>query len=148
MQRWPSSMRRCRPMSEDGGYYQLHNIMTTLAVRVGQLEGTVKTFMENWTTQDKLAHDSRRIVFERIELLSRQVDRIASDVQGMQQDIAEMKKEVEEDVMPAVDSFNAGVQQRVGAKGVWGMLIGAAMALAGMMAWAADKIVTHFWPKS
>ena len=38
--------------------YNLPNLLTNLAVRVGQVEGTMKTFMDNWARQDQLAHDS------------------------------------------------------------------------------------------
>ena len=36
--------------------YDSSNVLTNLAVRVGQLEGTLKTFMETWARQDQLAH--------------------------------------------------------------------------------------------
>lgn len=128
--------------------HHLQGLLTNLAVRVGQLEGTLKTFMENWATQDKLAHDARRITYERIELLGRQIDRIASDLVGVQQDLAEFKKEIDEDVMPIIRGYQFEAHRQLGAKGVWALLGGAIFALAGLLSWLGDKIVGHIWPKS
>lgn len=134
-------------MSEDGGLYNLQNVLTNLAVRVGQLEGTIKTFMENWAAQDRLAHDSRRTTYERIELLGRQIDRVASDVHGLQQDFAELKKEIDEEMKPVITGHEFNAQRNIGAKSVWGMIAGAIFALAGLLTWLGDKIATHVWPK-
>ena len=136
-------------MADDagGGGYHLHNILTGLAVRVGQIEGTLKTFMDNWATQDKLAHDARRIVYERIDLVGRQVERVATDVQGMQQDIAELKKEVDEDVAPTIKAFEHQRARKMGAKGVWTVLGSAVVAVASALAYVLDKIASYVIPK-
>ena len=134
-------------MSDDNGYFQLQNILTNLAVRVGQLEGTMKTFMENWAAQDKLAHDARRIVYERLEMLGRQVDRVATDVNNMQQDIAELKKEVDEEVAPVIKTFEMASERKLGAKGVWAVVSGVLIAMATGLAYVFDKIAAYIFPK-
>lgn len=124
------------------------NILTNLAVRVGQLEGTLKTFMENWSQQDKLANDSRRTVYERLDLIGRQVERVATDVENIQQDVAELKKEIDEDVFPSIRKHDARAQQIIGARGVWALISGVAIAAASGLAWIADKFAGWFFPKS
>lgn len=127
-------------MSDFGGKgYDLHNILTNLAARVGATEGTLRTFMENWTAQDKLAHDARRTVYERLDLIGRQVERVATDVENIQQDVAELKKEVDEDIFPSIKKYDARVHQAVGARGVWALIGGVAIAAVSGLAWLVDK---------
>ena len=127
--------------------WQPSNILTNLAIRVGSLEGAVKTFMENWQRQDQLAHESRRLTYERLELIGKQIDRIATYVQNVQQDVAELKKEIDEDVMPPIQMMEQGKQQKLGAKGVWLLLGAASMAMLSAAAYVADKILSFIYPK-
>lgn len=130
-----------------GDEIQLHNIMANLATRVGTMEGTVKTFMDNWTRQDALAHEGRKLMYERVEMLSRQLDRIATDVINVQQDVAELKLEIEEDITPTIDAVEASNERKIGAKGVWAMISAAVIATASALAFIGDKVMTHIWPK-
>lgn len=127
--------------------FNLHNLLTNLAVRVGQLEGTMKTFMDNWARQDQLAHDSRRVVYDRLELIGKQVERIATDVNNVQQDVAELKKEIDEQVMPTVEMVEARRHQRAGAKGVWAMIGAGVVMVASAMAYLADKLSAYLFPR-
>lgn len=131
----------------DPGELNLTNIVSNLAVRVGQMEGTLKTFMDNWTRQDALAHEGRRLLYERVDLLSRQIERIATDVQNVVQDVAELKKEIEEDITPTIESVEESNQRKLGAKGVWALVAGAVFTLASGLAFVADKVASHIWPK-
>lgn len=129
------------------GSYALHNLLTNLATRVGALEGSMKTFMDNWARQDQLAHDARRTLYERVDLLSRQIERVATDVHNVQQDVAELKKEVEETVMPVVDATVAQRERRTGAKGVW-ILIGSGVMMAiSAVTYVVDKALQFFTHK-
>ncbi len=107
----------------------------------------MKTFMENWAQQDKLAHESRRIVYERLELLGRQVERVATDVHNMQQDIAELKKEVDEDVTPVLESFKLSSARKLGAMSVWALVGGAILAVVSALAFVADKVASYIFHK-
>lgn len=127
---------------------QAHQLLINLAMRVGSLEGSLKTFMENWAIQDKLAHDARRTVYERLDLIGRQVERIATDVENVQQDVAELKKEVDEDIFPSIKKHDARVDQSIGAKGVWALIAGVAVAAISAIAYAADKLATYLFPKA
>ncbi len=130
------------------GDYNLHNIMANLATRVGQMEGTIKTFMDNWARQDQLAHEGRRLLYDRVEMISKQVDRIATDVINVQQDVAEMKKEIEEEITPTIESVEKHKERAIGARGVWAMIAGACVAAASALAYIADKVAAHIWPKA
>lgn len=134
-------------MTDEGLGYSLQNLLTNLATRVGSLEGSMKTFMENWARQDQLAHDARRTLYERVDLLSRQIERVATDVQNIVQDVAELKKEIEEEITPAVEAVEWSKQRRIGAKSVWAMFGGAIVAFASLLAFLFDKIAAHIWPR-
>lgn len=127
--------------------YSPSNVLTNLAVRVGQLEGMVKTFMETWARQDALAHESRRIVYDRLELIGKQVERIATDVENVQQDIAELKNEIDDKIMPVIDTVTAKGHRLAGAKGVWAMIAAAVVAAASGLAYVGDKIAQYFISK-
>lgn len=131
----------------DGNNEYLQNLVTNLAVRVGQLEGTLKTFMENWGRQDQLAHDARKVVYDRLELLSKQVERVSVDVQNVQQDVAELKKEIDEQIMPTVDQVNFRKHHAAGAKSVWAMIGAGVVMLASALAYIGDKIASYFVAK-
>lgn len=128
-------------------YFSSANLITNLAVRVGSMEGTVRTFMDNWARQDQLAHEGRRLMNERLELIGKQIDRIATDVVNVQQDVAELKKEVDEDVMPSIRAEEFSKQRRLGAKGVWAIISAGAVAVASMLAYIMDKVASFFFAK-
>lgn len=127
--------------------FDTRNIIHNLAVRVGQLEGTLKTFMETWARQDQLAHESRRVTYDRLELIGKQVERVATDVQNVQQDVAELKKEIDEQIMPTVDHIQGRRQYAAGAKSVWVMIGAGVVMVASALAYIGDKIASFFFAK-
>lgn len=134
-------------MSSGDEYLPGGNVLTNIAVRVGQLEGTVKTFMENWARQDQLAHEGRRLTLDRLELIGKQIDRIATDVANVQQDVAELKKEMDDEVMPTIKAAELTKQRRIGAKGVWALIGAGIMACASALAYITDKVASFFFAK-
>ena len=80
------------------------HLLNNVLMRLGQLDGTVKTFMDAWARQDQLANDGRRQIHERLDLLGRQVERVATDMQNVVQDVAELKKELDEEIHPVIKS--------------------------------------------
>lgn len=124
-------------MSEE---WNAGNILHNLAVRVGQMEGTIKTFMDNWTNQDRIAHESRRVTYDRIELIGKQVERVAVDVQNVQQDVAELRKEIEEEITPTIEAVEQRKHRSAGAKGVWALIGATLIAGASVLAYVADKL--------
>lgn len=119
------------------------NILTNLAVRVGQLEGTLTTFMNTWRAQDDAAALGRRVTHEKIELISLQVERLANDLRSVQQDIAELKMEVDEEIMPTVRVTQFARERDAGAKSVWALIGAGTVAMASAMAYLADKLVQY-----
>lgn len=115
-----------------------------LAQELGQLKGTLSTFMETWRSQDNAAALGRRVVYDKIELLTVQIQRLATDIQNVQQDVAELKKEVDEKAMPVVDAIRIERERKVGAKGVW-ILIGSGIMMAISAAtYIIDKAIALF----
>lgn len=125
------------------GEYQLHNIMTNLAARVGQLEGTVTTFMNTWRAQDDAAALGRRVTHEKIELISLQVERLSNDIQSVQQDIAELKMEVDEEIMPTVRVTQYARERKAGARSVWALIGAGVVSVASALAYLADKLAAY-----
>ncbi len=129
------------------GDYEIHNILANLANRVGQLEGTLKTFMDTWARQDQLAHSSRQVVQEHLNVLGKQIERVATDVQSVQQDVAEMKKEIDEQVMPTVDQVRMRKHYTAGRQSVWAMIGAGVVMLASALAYIGDRVVSLVFPK-
>lgn len=122
---------------------QIHDIVG----RLGDLEGTVRTFMKQWEMQDQTATSGRRVIHDRLELISNQVTRVATDVQNTQQDVGEMRKDIDEKVMPHVEAYRTERERKIGAKGVWAIVGGGAVAAASGLAYLADKLYAHLSAK-
>ncbi len=127
--------------------YDASNILANLANRIAKLEGTLEQFMKNWERQDHLAHEARRVTYDRLELLGRQIERIATDIQNTQQDVAELKKEIDEQIMPTVDLVKFKRHYAAGAKSVWAMIGAGVVMLASALAYIGDKIASYFYAK-
>ena len=125
------------------GEDRIHDIVG----RLGQLEGTIKTFMSQWAGQDQAAQSGRRVVYERLELLSSQINRVATDVQAMQQDVAEMRNDIDEKITPHIEDYRASKERKLGAKAVWALIGGVIIAIASAMAYIGDKVVSYFIAK-
>ncbi len=124
-------------MAEDD---RIHDINT----RLGQLEGALRTFMKQWQTQDNAAALGRRVTHEKMELLTVQITRLSTDMQGMQQDVAELKLDMDENILPVVNSVKLDQARRRGAKSVWAMIVGGAVAIGSILAYAIDKLLQFF----
>lgn len=121
--------------------YDDRNILTNLAVRVGQLEGVIKTFMERWKDQDDAASLGRRVTHEKIELISMQVERLSNDLQHLQQDFAEFRNEVDDEIMPVVRTSEFAAQRKAGARAVLLSMYGGLVVLISALAYIADRAV-------
>lgn len=129
-------------MSDPGeNLYSLQNILTNLAHRVGQFEGTLKTFMEQWKDQDNAATVGRQVLSGKIELLSLQVERLGIDLQNVQQELAELKNEIDDEVMPVVRTTEFAAQRKAGARAVLISIYGGLVILISALAYIADRVV-------
>lgn len=133
-------------MSE-GADYNLHNILTNLAVRVGEMEGLLKAFREQWRDQDAAANLHRSVTHGKIELLTLQIERLANDIMHLQQDFAEFKEEVDDEVMPVILTGRYARERKAGAKAVLVGLYGGLVLLISSIAYIADRLVNWFLHK-
>jgi hypothetical protein len=111
--------------------------------RLSALEATLRTFMETWRDQDTAAGLARRVVHERLELQGLQIDRVAKDVLNVQQDVAELKNEVEDKVMPTVNAVEAKNQRSIGARSILAMLWTGITAVLATFVYMAERIVSY-----
>lgn len=104
---------------------------------LGRVEGTIQSLMVQWRQQEAEATRLRHENSQRLLILERQVDRVANDVQNVQQDVAELKNEAE----PMMDEYKAEVNKKLGRRGLW-ISIGAALSAGGAVAY---KMATDFY---
>lgn len=127
--------------------YDLRNILTNLSVRVGKFEGKIEQFMEQWRQQDTAAGLSRQVTQQRLELLSTQVDRLANDLLHMQQDLAELKNDIDEEVMPVIRLSEFARERKAGARAVMATFWAGLVIVISALAYAADKLVSYLFPR-
>jgi len=100
-----------------------------VARALGDLEGTVRAMAEQWRRQEEIATAGRRGVYDRIDSLSLQVTTLQSAATAVQQDVAEIKKDMDEKVMPAIDAYSLDKARRLGwmdsGRLIWAGVIGA-----------------------
>jgi hypothetical protein len=133
-------------MAGDGADYSLQNILTNLAVRVGEMEGLLKAFREQWRDQDTAAGLSRRVTHEKIELLGLQVERLANDIMHLQQDIAEIRNDIDDEVLPSILVGKYAKERKAGAKGMLIAVYSGAIVLISVLAWLADRALAYLLP--
>ena len=104
-----------------------------VAQALGDLQGTVRSIQEQWRRQDESANAGRRGVYERLETLTQQVMRMSANFESVAQDVAELKNDIETEVMPTIDAVKMATAKQSGAmwagKIFWSFLVGVAGAL-------------------
>jgi hypothetical protein len=104
-----------------------------VAQALGDLQGTVRAMGEQWRRQDENANKGRRAVYERLEDLSNKMLAMSAKVDGVTQDVAEMKNDIQTDVMPTVNAFKLEAAKQSGAlwagKIFWSFMVGVAGAI-------------------
>lgn len=125
----------------EGVDYNLHNILSNLATRVGEMEGLLKAFREQWRDQDAAANLHRSVTHGKIELLTLQIERLANDIMHLQQDFAEFKEEVDVEVMPHIITGKYARERKAGAKAVLVGVYGGVVVLISSLAYIADRLV-------
>lgn len=102
---------------------------TDVARALGDLEGTVRSLQAQWERQENAAVAGRKALYEKFEAMTTQVQRIDGRVEDVQQDVAEIKKDMDEKVMPAIDAYALDNARRAGwldsGKLLWAGIIGA-----------------------
>ena len=81
---------------------------------LGDLEGTVRGMADQWKSQETAAAAARKALYERFEGLSAQVGQMASKIDGAIQDVAELKNDLDDNVMPTISAYNTDIARRGG----------------------------------
>jgi len=116
----------------------------SVARALGVLQGTVRAMSEQWRRQDDNANAGRRAVSERLEDLSEKVVTMSHNLDGVTQDVAELKNDIETEVMPSVRAFQIAAAHRLGViwagKMFWALLVG----VAGAVGFAVHEALQYF----
>jgi len=114
-----------------------------VARALGDLEGTVRGMSEQWRRQDESANAGRRGVYERLDALTQQVMRMSANFEGVAQDVAELKNDIETEVMPTIDAVKMAAAKQAGAlsagKIFWSFMVG----VAGAVGFAIHEVLQY-----
>jgi hypothetical protein len=114
-----------------------------VAQALGDLQGTVRSMAEQWRRQDENANVGRRAVYERLEDLSRKMVTVAAKLDGVTQDVAELRNEIEVEIMPTIEAAKIAAAKQSGAmsagKIVWAFMAG----IAGAIGFAVHEMLQY-----
>lgn len=117
---------------------------TDVVRALGDLEGTVRNMAEQWRRQEDAAVTGRRSLHERMEGIAGQVTRLTTVTENVQQDVAELKNDIDEKVMPTVTAYKLDVARRDGAlkfgRGLWAIIL----ALCTSIGFAIHEAILYF----
>jgi hypothetical protein len=86
----------------------------------------------------------RRALYERFEGMSRQMGEISGQVDGVTQDVAEMKNDINTRIMPSIDAYKADAARKAGAilasKMFWALIV----AIASAVGFAIHEALLYF----
>lgn len=99
---------------------------------------------DQWRRQEDSASEGRRIIHDKVDAMSMQLTSVSGKVDGVTQDVAELKNDLDEKVMPTVDAYKADIARKVGAlwasKLFWGLIT----ALAAAVGFAVHEVLLYF----
>ena len=114
-----------------------------VAQALGDLQGTVRSMAEQWRRQDENANVGRRAVSARLEDLSRQMMTMTAKLDGVTQDVAELRNEIETEIMPTIEAVKMTTAKQSGAlwagKIFWSFMIG----IAGTIGFAVHEMLQY-----
>lgn len=110
---------------------------------LGDLEGTVRSMAEQWKSQEAGATIGRRALYERFEGISAQVGQMAGKLDGVMQDVAEMKNDINTNVMPTIEEYKAEVSRKIGAMSMGKLFWTLIVAVAGAVGFAIHEILLY-----
>jgi hypothetical protein len=110
---------------------------------LGDLEGTVRNMREQWKSQDDNANASRKALYERFDTVISKVGEVVHKIDGITQDVAEIKNEIDTKVMRTIDAYKIEIARKVGAlamgKVFWGLIV----AVGSSIAFAVHEILLY-----
>ena len=114
---------------------------------LGDLEGTVRSMSKQWAAQEEGATAGRRALYEKFEGMSSQMGKVSSKLDGVVQDVAEMKNDINTNVMPTIDEYKAEVARKIGALAVGKLFWTLMVALASAIGFAIHEVLLYFGSK-
>ena len=113
----------------------------------GNLEGTVASMATQWRQQEQAASDSRRVLYSKFEEILGRVNTLSHNIDNLQQDLTDLKRDIETKVMPSIEAYNLKQAEKRGAHGlirlVWlGLLAAVSAASYGLhqfITWLSGK---------
>ena len=110
---------------------------------LGDIEGTVRNMREQWKSQDDNANAGRRALYERFDTVISKMGEVAHKIDGVTQDVAEMKNEIDTNIMPTIEAYKAEIARKIGAMAMgkifWGMIV----AVGSSVAFAVHEILLY-----
>jgi hypothetical protein len=107
-------------------------------VQLNRLIGKIEAFQSNWQEQDRRAADGRKYLYDKMEVLGRDVQGLTHQVTAVVHDVAEMK--------PAVTDWVNSKNQAMGAKTAASILGKGAYLLMGGLMLVAGWAMAHLSP--
>jgi len=111
---------------------------------LGVVEGTLRGLMDQWGRQEAEAARMRQENNQKLELLSRQVERLSSDLHNVQQDVAEMRNDYEDRINPALNTAEAERNQRIGSRTVWALFATGAATVLTSIGYVVDRLIKYW----
>jgi len=100
--------------------------------------------MDQWGRQEAEAARMRQENNQKLELLSRQVERLSSDLHNVQQDVAEMRNDYEDRINPALNTAEAERNQRIGSRTVWALFATGAATVLTSIGYVVDRLIKYW----
>jgi len=82
---------------------------------LGDLEGTVRHMSDQWRRQEDAATAGRAALHSRFEEISAQMSKVSADCISIIHDVAELKKDIDEKIMPTVEEYKTSMARNEGA---------------------------------
>lgn len=99
---------------------------------------------EQWKRQEDAASKGRHVLHEKMEAISIQVTRLAGIAESVQQDVAEMKNDIDDNVTPTIIAYKLDKAARGGAIGMGKWIWGVILALCTAIGFAIHEAILYF----
>lgn len=107
----------------------------------GNLEGTVASMATQWRAQEKAATESRRNLYEKFEELLGRVSALSNNIGNVQQDVAELKNDIETKIMPSIEAYTIKQAEKRGAQNMGKLLWVGLLALVSAASYGIHQLL-------
>lgn len=94
-----------------------------------------------WREQERSAAEGRKQLYQKFEQMLERVGMLANNIDSVQQDVAELKNDLETKVMPSIDAYNIKQAERRGAHNMGKLLWVGLLALVSAASYGIHQIV-------